>query len=102
MVHFTQLLGQPESFSKRKEYRMGDVLGEGTFGIVRAAVWKKPSPPKTVAVKVIAKRLLKNNLDLVEQELQVLKQCNHPNIVKLYDDFESKDKVSKPSLTRCW
>lgn len=72
---------------------MGDLLGEGSFGIVRAAYWKKHDPPINVAVKVISKHELDGNLDLVEQELEVLKKCDHLNIVKLYDDFESKDKV---------
>lgn len=93
MVHLSQLLGQPETYYKRKEYSMGPILGEGTFGIVRQALWKTHEPPITVAVKVIAKRLLKDNVDLVQQELQVLKQCKHPNIIKLLDDFESKEKV---------
>lgn len=90
----SKLAGHPDSYRKRKEYKMGETIGEGTFGIVRQASWITPSPPKHVAIKVIAKRLLNGDVDdLVKQELQVLEQCNHPNIVKLYDDFESKDKV---------
>lgn len=85
----TKLAGHPESYRKRKEYKMGEVIGEGTFGIVRQAQWRG----RSVAVKIIAKRLLKDNVDLVEQELRVLKQCHHPNIIQLFDDFESKDKV---------
>lgn len=88
-----KLAGHPDSYRRRKEYKMGETIGEGTFGIVRQAEWTTHNPPKRVAIKVIAKRLLKDNVDVVEQELQVLKQCDHPNIIKLFDDFESKDKV---------
>lgn len=69
---------------------MSGTLGEGAFGIVRLAKWKKCNPPMTVAVKVIPKRILKGNIQLVESETNAVKELVHPNIVRLYDNFESK------------
>jgi calcium/calmodulin-dependent protein kinase I len=48
--------------------------------------------PLGVAVKVIHKKLVKNQESIVYDEMDVLKGLDHPNIVKLYDWFESKDK----------
>lgn len=101
-VHLSNPLAkQPASYVRRKNYRMTRTLGEGTFGIVRLATWTVPHPPKTVAVKVIPKRILKGNLSLVESETNVVKELSHPNIVRLYDNFESKDKfylVFEPAM----
>lgn len=55
----------------------------------------------TVAVKVIPKRILKGNIQLVESETNAVKELVHPNIVRLYDNFESKVcSVRQPS--RVW
>lgn len=89
------LAKQPPSYARRKDYRMGRIIGEGGFGIVRLAQWRVPKPPITVAVKVIPKRMLKGaSVDQVHAEAQILKDLQHPNIVRLYDYFESKGMFS--------
>ena len=80
---------------KKKEYTFGKTLGEGTFGIVRSATWKSADPPIGVAVKVIAKKSLKGNTQIVDEEMDVLKGLDQPHVVKFLDWFESKDKVSR-------
>ena len=30
---------------------------------------------------------------MIENEIHIMKSCNHPNIVKLYEEFETKDEV---------
>lgn len=67
------LARQPESYHKKKEYQFKSTLGEGTFGIVRSAVWKAADPPIGVAVKVISKRILKGHDEVVQGEMDVLK-----------------------------
>lgn len=63
---------------------------------MKQATWTRPSDGTTieVAVKVIRKKALHNDLDVqaVFLECEILKNLDHPNIVKFYDSFESKDK----------
>ncbi|GHJ85427.1 hypothetical protein NliqN6_1829 [Naganishia liquefaciens] len=90
------LLPQPASFTKKKEFKLEGVIGTGAFGKVVRATWKKAPPPgdpvREVALKIIPKKLVKGNEEQVFDEMQVLKELDHPNIVKVYDHFESRDK----------
>ena len=63
-------------------------IGSGSFGSVRKAV--RLSDNKEVAIKVIPKRNVKNHLDMVKDEVDVLKNLNHPNVIGFYDTFESR------------
>ncbi|PLW36179.1 hypothetical protein PCANC_03642 [Puccinia coronata f. sp. avenae] len=92
MGFVTQALGkQPDSYSKKKNYIFEEILGSGSFGFVKKAVWI-PHGNLPVAVKCIKKKSLHGNEKLVHDEINVLKGLNHPNVVKLYDWFESRDK----------
>ncbi|KAG0152366.1 hypothetical protein CROQUDRAFT_667259 [Cronartium quercuum f. sp. fusiforme G11] len=86
--HFTR---QPDSYVKKKDYKFLGVLGQGSFGFVKKAIWLKENNLE-VAVKCIKKKTLNGQEQIVHDETAVLKGLNHPNIVKLYDWFESKDK----------
>ncbi|KAL9618809.1 MAG: hypothetical protein Q9160_006532 [Pyrenula sp. 1 TL-2023] len=83
-----KLHGQPGSYDKKSQYRFGKTLGAGTYGIVREA----DCPAGKVAVKIILKKNVKGNEQMVYDELQMLQQLNHPHIVKFHDWFESRDK----------
>ncbi|KAI5450774.1 Calmodulin-dependent protein kinase cmk2 [Naganishia albida] len=90
------LLPQPSSFVRKKEFKLEGTLGVGAFGKVVRATWKKAPPPgpsvREVALKIIPKELVKGNEEQVFDEMQVLKDLDHPNIVKVFDHFESRDK----------
>ncbi|CAL9730483.1 calcium/calmodulin-dependent protein kinase II [Monosporozyma unispora] len=89
----TRLAGQPESYINRSNYEFGKTLGAGTFGVVRKA--KKLDTNEDVAVKVILKKALKGKgveFQSLYDELKMLQQLSHPNIVQFKDWFESKDK----------
>ncbi|KKA19414.1 Calcium/calmodulin-dependent protein kinase, partial [Rasamsonia emersonii CBS 393.64] len=60
----------------------------GTYGIVREA----DSAKGKVAVKIILKKNVRGNEQMVYDELEMLQKLNHPNIVKFIDWFESRDK----------
>ncbi|KAK2871653.1 hypothetical protein FQN49_002961 [Arthroderma sp. PD_2] len=70
----------------RAQYRFGRTLGAGTYGIVREA----DSPNGKVAVKIILKKNVKGNEQMVYDELDMLQRLHHPNIVRFHDWFESK------------
>jgi len=70
----------------RAKYRFGRTLGAGTYGIVREA----DSPNGKVAVKIILKKNVKGNEQMVVDELKMLQEMKHPHIVKFVDWFESR------------
>ena len=83
-----KLHGQPESYDRKSKYRMGRTLGAGTYGIVKEA----DCPSGKVAVKIILKKNVKGNDQMVYDELEMLQKLKHPHIVRFVDWFESRDK----------
>ena len=83
-----KLHGQPPSYDRKNQYRMGRTLGAGTYGIVKEA----DSPGGKVAVKIILKKNVKGNDQMVYDELEMLQRLRHPHIVRFVDWFESRDK----------
>ncbi|CCK71936.1 calmodulin-dependent protein kinase CMK2 KNAG_0I01480 [Huiozyma naganishii CBS 8797] len=89
-----KLSGQPPSYVNRADYEFGKTMGAGTFGVVRKAT--KISTGEEVAVKIILKKALEGNdiqLQMLYDELAILQQLKHPNIVEFKAWFESKDKI---------
>ena len=70
----------------RAQYRFGKTLGAGTYGIVREA----DVDGRKVAVKIILKKNVKGNEQMVYDELAMLQKLHHTHIVQFVDWFESK------------
>ena len=66
----------------------GNLLGEGGFAKVMLAtnIYRY----KEVAIKIIDKTMI-DNWDFIENEINILKFCNHTNIIKYIDNFEDID-----------
>ncbi|CAJ0834243.1 17162_t:CDS:10 [Entrophospora sp. SA101] len=62
----------------------------GTYGSVKEAV-KKTTGHK-FAIKVIEKSKVRNQEEIVYKEMYILSKLDHPNIVKFYDWFESRNR----------
>ncbi|CAD8109993.1 unnamed protein product [Paramecium primaurelia] len=62
-------------------------LSSGSFGKVYQAKPKLLKNDPMRAVKVIPKRLIENK-DRFLQEVEILRNLDHPNIIKLYETFE--------------
>jgi hypothetical protein len=75
-----------ENIDRRSRYRFGKTLGAGTYGIVREA----DCPEGKVAVKIILKKNVRGNEQMVYDELEMLQKMKHPHIVKFHDWFESR------------
>lgn len=73
------------------KYELGATLGDGNFAIVRMC--KLKATGTQYAMKVIDKPKLKGKEHMVENEIEIMKDCNHPNIVKLYEEYETADKI---------
>ncbi|GMG20368.1 unnamed protein product [Ambrosiozyma monospora] len=77
-----------EVYQFKKDYTFGDVLGVGASGTVRKA--KHKATKQQVAIKIISKKSLnKQQIKLVRNEVHILQQLNHPNIIKFHAVYES-------------
>jgi calcium/calmodulin-dependent protein kinase I len=76
----------------RSKYKFGRTLGAGTYGIVREA--EGPDKRK-VAIKIILKKNVKGNEQMVIDELRMLREMRHPHIVQFVDWFESRVSLSR-------
>ena len=74
-------------------YEIQEMIGKGKFGVVNLGIHKKTG--KKVAIKIINKSSLKTEEDkeLVKSEIDIMKLCHHPNIVKLLDHFENSEFI---------
>jgi serine/threonine protein kinase len=73
-------------------YDLKENLGKGKYGLVKQAVHKRTG--RDVAVKIIKKKELSlKDLELLKREIEVLKVCQHPSIIRFYDVFENQDYI---------
>jgi len=85
-VRAANFVGKAEG-KLRDFYRIGKILGTGAFGEVRMCVNRATSAQRAVKV------LRKSNMDEEEKrmlfnEINILKNIDHPNIIKMYEFFE--------------
>lgn len=75
-----------------KDFQLGNCVGRGAFGSVyRALNW---STGETVAIKQVRLAdLPKAELKVIMQEIDLLKNLNHPNIVKYHGFVKSKESL---------
>ena len=88
-ISYDELLQINQSIFNNR-YKEICVLGKGSFGKVIKSMDLKLN--KEVAIKIINKY---NNekYDLFKEEINILKTINHPNIVKLYDYYETNKNI---------
>jgi len=73
-------------------YDIKQKLGKGKFGLVKLGINKETK--QKVAVKIMNKNNMdSSDLELVRTEIEILKICQHPYIIKLYDVFENIDYI---------
>ncbi|CAK75813.1 unnamed protein product (macronuclear) [Paramecium tetraurelia] len=87
--HAKQHLSEIKRFAKqniRQFYRFGKVLGSGSFGTVKVGYSVRDS--KEFAIKTIHKYRMREQFYLVLRELDILTQLDHPNIIKVFEEYE--------------
>ena len=91
--NFTQKLKEAFGYLNFFDYyEMLDDLGEGIFGSVKLGVEKKTK--ERVAIKIIKKKKAKpSDIELVRTEIDIMKLCHHPNVVRLLDHFENAEYI---------
>ena len=71
-------------------YKVGEELGKGAFGEVRKCYLKTTMEAR--AAKIIKKDELTETTQVrLKYEIDLLKNLDHPNIVRLYEVFETDD-----------
>ncbi|CAK83286.1 unnamed protein product (macronuclear) [Paramecium tetraurelia] len=85
----------PDNFATLKQgqvtsyYRVEKSLGQGAYGEVRLVIHKQTGQRR--AMKQIKKdKIFKEDEENLLNEVTILKQLDHPNIVKLYELFQDK------------
>jgi tRNA A-37 threonylcarbamoyl transferase component Bud32 len=79
-----------EPDTKSRFYRVGKLLGRGAFGKVSLGMHKITN--QLVAIKSINKEFLEEERSRrkVAKEVSILKKLQHPNIINLYETFETE------------
>ncbi|KAH9963648.1 kinase-like domain-containing protein, partial [Russula dissimulans] len=83
----------PSGFSKFLAPSRSSSLPSVNSSPTQASRGRSESPPditREVALKAISKKTVKGNEQSVWGEMEVLKDLDHPNIVKFYEWFESR------------
>ena len=74
------------------QYEIQNKLGKGKFGLVKLAKHKETG--RLVAIKIMAKKNMNSqDLQLAKTEIDILKVAQHPNIIKLYDIYDTSDYI---------
>lgn len=73
-------------------YEMIDDINEGKFGIVKLGIHKRTN--QNVAIKIIKKEIRKQDeIEMIKNEIDIMKLCYHPNVVHLLDHFENVEYI---------
>lgn len=89
--HLKHSSSQNRKEVKFGDYILGQTIGEGEFGKVKMG-WKRDSTVQ-VAIKLIKKETLAGNtarLPKIYREIHILRELNHPNIVRLHEFVETE------------
>ena len=81
---------QNPNFRNIKEtYKIEGTIGKGSFATVKKA--KNRATGVRYAVKVMSKKKMSDeDKQAMQQEIEILRQVDHPNVVKLVDIFEDE------------
>lgn len=79
---------------KLDDYKIGNIIGKGSYAVVRLCTNKQTS--KSVAIKTYDKSKLTDHLkkQSVDREIKILKSLDHPNIIKLHECFNNKTEIN--------
>lgn len=72
-------------------YEIGSVVGSGHYAAVH--VGRRKSSNEVVAIKTVDKSRIRGREKMLKREIQIMQLCDHDNIVKMYDYFDSPTRV---------
>lgn len=68
-------------------YHIGKKIGDGNFADVRECVDKITK--KEFALKIVDKSKIRGKEQMIRDEIEIMRRCKHPNIVRMYEDYDS-------------
>ncbi|XP_032242195.1 serine/threonine-protein kinase DCLK1 isoform X4 [Nematostella vectensis] len=88
--------GETKVFKKRRVsvhgfYRIGKVIGDGNFAVVRECKHRKTN--KEYALKIINKAKVKGKEHMIENEISILRRVKHNHIVELIEEYETPREI---------
>jgi calcium-dependent protein kinase len=95
MVEPAKVIIKKQSFISKSErlrdqYRIGaSELGRGAYGVVKKGIHRETKEAK--AIKFISKSGL--DMDLFKKEFEIMRELDHPTIIKVYEWFEDRSYV---------
>ncbi|KAJ3411456.1 hypothetical protein HDV05_002191 [Chytridiales sp. JEL 0842] len=83
----------PESARKKSLYKIQRKLGEGTFGVVKEAIYIPTGELYAIkSIKKVPESKNKRANMIVRREMSILKEIRgHENLIQMFDFFETKD-----------
>ncbi|XP_078399440.1 NUAK family SNF1-like kinase 1 isoform X1 [Cetorhinus maximus] len=77
----------------KHRYQILQTLGRGAYGKVKKA--QETATGRTVAIKSVRKDRVQEELDRIhiQREMEIMSSLNHPNIIRINEVFENKDKI---------
>ena len=90
-IYLEDFTSSLSKLSFKYSYNILSTIGSGAFGTVVKAI--EISKEKIVAVKILNIRNSKIKKENIIKEVNLLKNLNHPNIVKFLDFYEEADKI---------
>jgi len=74
-------------------YKMGKLLGQGTFAVVKLATYTDGLKTEKRAIKIVdTTRLNRKGREDLRREISIMKTLRHPNIICLLEEFEVPKK----------
>ena len=85
-MNFKDFKGFKKIKNIKDRYKIGGILGEGSFGQVKLGQHRQANVK--CAIKIIRKDKIEERKileELMKNELQILEETSHPNIVRIYE-----------------
>lgn len=79
------ILYKPEDITT--DYEITDTLGQGSFGVVVKGIHKQTEQER--ALKVIPRSKITRKIERFINEVNALKKLDHPNVIRLYEVYET-------------
>ncbi|XP_075054994.1 serine/threonine-protein kinase DCLK2 isoform X1 [Mixophyes fleayi] len=95
-----EILNSPEGLNGNRcpdasiildKYKIGKVIGDGNFAVVKECIER--STGKEFALKIIDKAKCCGKEHLIENEVSILRQVKHPNIIMLIEEMDTTTEL---------
>ncbi len=81
------------NISMSLKYQIFDNMNSGKFGLIKQVMNKETK--ELCCLKVMnKKKMTSKDLQELKTEVEIMKICQHPNIVRLYDVYETEESTS--------